>query len=163
MSHTDTTKCATVATVDERVARLYQVKPTMGKALDLTEVATLTNGHESEHERRRPDMMGGPGVRSAPGGSGIAGGPHLATPSETGKEESRRFAREVAAWLVDRPERTDGRTLNVFAASRFLGMLREELDESKANHIELRQGEFAQMPVNELRTHSALIGALSLR
>ncbi len=163
MQNQNQNKRIIVATVDERIARLYEARPTQGKALDLKEVATLTNGHENEHERGRPDMMGGPGVRSGPGGSGIAGGPHLATPNETGKEESRRFAREVAAWLTNRPERTDGQTLNVFAASRFLGMLRDELDMPKTDHIELKQGEFTQMPVNELRTHSALLGALSLK
>jgi protein required for attachment to host cells len=163
MLNQNDSKRAVVATVDERVARLYEVRPTQGKALDLREVATLTNSHENEHERGRPDMMGGPGIRSAAGGSGVAGGPHLATPSETGKEESRRFAREVAGWLVDRPERAEGQTLNVFAAARFLGMLRDELDGSKTNHIELKQAELAQMPIHELRTHSALLGALSLK
>lgn len=163
MPNQNESKRAIVATVDERVARLYEARPTQGKALDLKEVATLTNSHENQHERGRPDMMGGPGIRSAPGGSGIAGGPHLATPSETGKEESRRFAREVAAWLSDRPECADGQTLKVFAAARFLGMLRDEFEGAKANHIELKQGEFTQMPVSELRTHSALLGALSLK
>ncbi|MFI4882203.1 MAG: host attachment protein [Phycisphaerales bacterium JB064] len=155
-------KRAMVAAVDERVARLYEAKPTLGKAIDLHEIASITNSHEREHERTRPDMMGGPGIRSAPGGSGIAGGPHLATPAESSREESRRFAKEVANWLRDRPERTSGDQLCVFAASRFLGMLRDEFKGPNANHIELREGEYAQMPVRELREHSAFREALPL-
>ena len=60
-------KHAAIALVDQRVAKLISAKPTRGKALDLTEVATITNSHEDEHERSRPDMMAGPGKRSAPG------------------------------------------------------------------------------------------------
>ena len=146
---------AAIVTVDERVARLYLARPTLGKALDLQEVVSITNQHENEHERTRQDMMGGPGIRSAPGGSGIAGGPHLAAHTETSREESRRFAREVAEWLRERSERTDGTHLRVFAAARILGMLRDELQGSRTAHIELKEGEYAQMPLNELREHAA--------
>jgi protein required for attachment to host cells len=153
---------AAIALVDQRVAKMFQARPTQGKALDLTEVAMITNGHENEHERSRPDMMSGPGKRSAQGGTGVVGGPHMVQDRGAEAEEDRRFAREVAAWLASRPERTKGDRLQVFAPRRFMGLLREQLDESKTRHIDLKDGEYAQMPTNELRTHSALREALPL-
>lgn len=155
-------KHAAIALVDQRVAKLISAKPTRGKALDLTEVATITNSHEDEHERSRPDMMAGPGKRSAPGGTGVVGGPHMVQDKGAEAEEDRRFAREVASWLTDRPERTTGDRLRVFASRKFLGLLREQLDPARAAHIELHDGEYAQMPTNELRTHSTLRDALPL-
>lgn len=149
-------KRAVVATADERSARLLEVGPTLGKALDVRELAALHNGHEREHERSRPDMMPGPGIRSAPAGMGAAGGPHMAEPSDFEREEARRFAREVARWLEERPERTRGDRLVVFSAPRFLGMLREAINGAGGKHLELREGELAQMPLQELREHAAL-------
>lgn len=162
MAHDTSTKRAAIAVVDHRVARIYSAGPTRGKALDLAEVDTLTNGHENEHQRTRPDMMPGPGKRSGPAGSGMVGAPHMVNDNAAGAEEDRRFAREVAAWLAARPERTGGDRLQVFASKRFLGKLRDELDGPNASHVELKDGEFAQMPESELRTHSALRQALSL-
>ena len=160
---TQPTKNAAVALVDQRVARVLIARPTQGKALDLTEAASISNQHENEHQRNRPDMLGGPGKRGAEAGTGVVGGPHMVNDTQgTETEEDRRFAREVAAWLADRPERTKGDRLQVFAAKRFLGMLREQLDPHRTAHIELKEGEFAQMPDNELRTHSALRNVLPL-
>lgn len=161
---TQPTKNAAVALVDQRVARVLIARPTQGKALNLTEAASISNQHENEHDRTRPDMLGGPGKRSAEGGTGVVGGPHMVNDTQgTEAEEDRRFAREVAAWLADRPERTDGDRLQVFAPKRFLGMLREQLDPHRTAHIDLKDGEFAQMPDSELRTHSALREALPLQ
>ncbi|MFI4917464.1 MAG: host attachment protein [Phycisphaerales bacterium JB060] len=161
---TQSTKSAAVALVDQRVARVLIARPTQGKALDLTEAASISNQHENEHQRNRPDMLGGPGKRGAEAGTGVVGGPHMVNDTQgTEAEEDRRFAREVAAWLAGRPERTNGDRLQVFASKRFLGMLRDQLDGNNASHIELNDGEYAQMPASELRTHSALREALPLR
>lgn len=155
---------AAIALVDQRIARILIARPTQGKALDLTEAASITNAHEHEHERTRPDMLSGPGKRSGPVGSGAAGAPHMVNDNHgTEREEDRRFAREVAAWLAGRSERTDGDRLQVFVSRRFLGMLRDQLDQNNASHVELKDGAFAQMPDSELRTHSALREALPLR
>ncbi|MEQ9095570.1 MAG: host attachment protein [Phycisphaerales bacterium] len=157
-------KSAAVAVVDQRVAKLLIARPTMGKAIDLTETASITNGHDDEHERTRPDMLSGPGKRGAEAGTGVVGGPHMVNDTQgTEAEEDRRFAREVAAWLAGRSERTDGQRLKVFASRRFLGMLRDQLDPNNTGHIELKDGEFAQMPHAELRTHAALRTALPFK
>ena len=42
-------------------------------------------------------------------------------------------------------------------------MLRDEFKGPNADHIELREGEYAQMPVRELREHSAFRDALPLK
>lgn len=160
MAHDTSTKRAAIAVVDHRVARVYSAGPTQGKALDLTQLDTLENGHENEHQRSRPDMMPGPGKRAGPAGSGVVGAPHMVNDNAAAAEEDRRFAREAAAWLAARPERTKGDRLRVFASKRFLGRLRDELDGSNASHIELKDGEYAQMPERELRTHSAFREAL---
>ena len=162
MAPNTTTKRAAIAVVDHRIARVYSAGPTQGKALDLAEVDTLANGHENEHERTRPDMMPGPGKRSGPAGSGVVGAPHMVNDDTAEAEEDRRFAREVAQWLTARPERTEGDRLRVFASKRFLGILRNELDGPNASHVELKNGEFAQMPESELRTHTAIREALPL-
>ncbi|MEQ8317502.1 MAG: host attachment protein [Phycisphaerales bacterium] len=162
-STTESSKSAAVVLADQRVARVLIARPTQGKALDLTEADSISNDHEGVHQRTRPDMLSGPGKRGAEAGSGVVGGPHTVNNSEdTQAEEDRRFAREVASWLADRPERTDGDRLQVFASRRFLGMLRDQLDPNKASHVELSDGEYAQMPDSELRTHAALRRALPL-
>jgi len=155
------THSSAIALVDNRVAKLLIAQPTQGSALDLREIASISNEHAGEHQRNRPDMAKGPGKRSAEGGSGVVGGPHMVNDAHgTEEEETRRFAREVAAWLADRSERTDGQRLHVFASRNFLGELRKQLDGKNARHVELSDGEYAQMPQAELRTHSAIRDAL---
>lgn len=141
-----------IVTADGRVARLYAATPTPGGSVQLRQVETISNEHEGEHERRRPDMLDGPGIRHAPAGL-VAGAPHFASPRGTEEEEMRRFAREVARWVGRRL--TDG-GVTIFAASRLLGMLREELGAG----ADLREAELAQMPVSELQDHPAVRGAV---
>lgn len=152
-----------LVTVDERIARLYEAKPRRDKAVDLREVQTLQNRHENEHERGRPDMMAGPGKRSAAAGLGADGGPHFVNVADSGEEESRRFAREVARWLAEQAEHANGGRLVVFSAARFLGLLRDEVKAPLATRIEYKAIELAQMPISELREHRALREALRIR
>lgn len=141
-----------IVTVDERIARLYAGSPTPGGSVQLTQVDSIENRHEEEHQRGRPDMLPGPGHRNAQAGvpGAGSGAPHFATPRETGKEESRRFAREVKSWLGKVRQDSDG--VSIFAATRFLGLLRKELGDA----ADIREAELAQMPERELQDHPAI-------
>lgn len=146
-----------IVTADSRVARLYAARPTPGGSVQLRQIDSIRNEHEEEHERRRPDMLEGPGRRNAPAGLG-PGVPHFASPRETEEEEEemRRFAREVAQWLGRVRRQAGGGGVTIFAASRFLGMLRKELGPD----ADLREAELAQMPEHELQDHRAIRDAV---
>jgi hypothetical protein len=138
-------------TADGRRAALFSCHAVPGGRLHVDPLRHVENAHEAEHEHHRPLALGrGPSANAAQ---------HFAGHGHADEEEQRRFAREVAAWLGDATRELRLDRVEVFAASRFLGLLRDEMGDlgGKAG---LREGELAQLEPGELAEHPALRRAL---
>ena len=71
----------------------------------------------------------------------------------------RRFAREVADWLTHAVKELGVHHIGIFAASRFLGLLRQELGDL-SKQADLHEGELTRLRPQELSTHPAIVHAL---
>lgn len=80
--------------------------------------------------------------------------PHFADFGHTAEEEDKRFVREVRDWLS--AKRSDHGDLRMFASSRLFGMLRAD----PPRGVTIEEGEFAQMPINELSSHRRIVSEL---
>ncbi|MDX2116336.1 MAG: host attachment protein [Planctomycetota bacterium] len=143
-------------TADERVARLFSCTRTPAGTPHVYEIASIQNGHEMEHERGRPDMLSG-GAR-APGAGGSPF-PHLAAWKDTEAEENRRFAREVSRWLTSESAERKFDRPRIFAASRFLGLLRKEMPDG----ADLYEAELTRLQPGALAKHPAVKEAFPWR
>jgi hypothetical protein len=118
----------------------------------LEEQPALINLWEEDHERGRPSMLQrGPGT--AP--------PHEAGFGHEEEEEHRRFAHDVVKWLEKQTRRTGSEPLVVFAASRFLGLLRASLPESLARRVVTLDKELSGLTPAALAEHPAVTGVLA--
>jgi protein required for attachment to host cells len=144
-----------VLTADERYAHLYTARPAAdGKRWQLERHDSLESRWEDYHEHRRPTMMDGPPTSASTQHS-------TQSYSEMEQqEESRRFARDIHRWLGEalKKEHDDGEII-VFAASRFLSPLRNELS-SLGDRATLHQAELTRLRPAELAKHPAVTEAL---
>jgi protein required for attachment to host cells len=137
---------------DERHARLYSCQRVAGPRWHVDERKTLENRWENYHERHRPYALGrGPTSNAAQ---------HFASSGHEPEEEHRRFAREVGEWMRRLAKELGIEHLRVFAAARFLGMLRDELGDVGAQ-VDLHEGELTRLSSHELSTHPAIVKALA--
>lgn len=148
-----------IVTADARAAHLYSCMRTPRGELRLDLVRSLENGHEGEHERHRPNLIGGGERRGALGRSSGNAAPHSVSPGHEVEEEHRRFVREVKGWLNHAERELNARHVTVFAAPRVLGMLREQIGTMNSN-AHLREGELTQLSPQELSVHPAVKKAL---
>jgi protein required for attachment to host cells len=141
-----------LATVDERQARLFRCTPTMRGTWRLEETHSLRSPWEEDHERRRPAILGR-GPETMP--------PHEAAFGHEEEEERRRFARDVADWLRKHAPPSGADPLLVFAAPRFLGLMREGAAELDRVAIRLMESELSRLHPHELAEHPAVVALLS--
>lgn len=105
---------------------------------------------EDDHEHHRPSVLGR--------GPQECAKQRYASFGHEREEEKRRFARDVRAWLSRLESELDARPAAIFAAPRFLGLLREELTGEAGEH--LREGELTSLRPSELAVHPAVVGVL---
>lgn len=140
-----------IVTSDERRAAMFSCRKVHGGRWHVEPHSSLENRWEDSHEHHRPSALGrGPSANAAQ---------HFASTGHADEEEHRRFAREVEAWLAHAIKALGLTLVSVFAAPRFLGLLRE--DHAKLGGIvELHGGEFTRLRAQELAEHPAIRAVL---
>ncbi len=144
-----------IVTADARQAHLFSCKHTPGGDLHLDLVRSLQNGHENEHEHRRPSLLGGGERRGGVGHASAGAAPHSVSVGHEVEEEHRRFVREVKGWLHHAERELGVEQVTVFGASKMLGMLREMVGDLSAG-VQLREGELTRLTAQELSKHPAV-------
>jgi len=140
-----------IVTADERQAHLYSCRKVAGRQWHLDRKRSLESRWEHYHEEHRPSALGrGPTANAAQ---------HFASIGHEPEEEHLRFARDVVEWLPRAMEEFGIDHIRLFAASRFLGLLRKELGALGAQ-VELHESELTRLQAHELATHAAIIQAL---
>lgn len=150
-----------LVTVDGRRANLFTCSKTDGGKLHIGHVRSLENGHEREHERHRPSMLGGAEQRGG-NRSGANAAPHSASPGHGAEEELLRFIREVNDWLRHASVElgmSAGR-VSVFAPPRCLGLLRNQMGDLDSKNMDLLEGELTRLSPQELSEHQAVKDAM---
>jgi len=146
-----TQKAHWIVTADERHTHLYSCQKVAGARWHIDQRKTLENRWENYHEHHRPYSLGrGPSANAAQ---------HFASLGHEVEEEHRRFAREVSDWLTHAIKEFGVEHISIFAASRFLGLLRQELGDL-SKQADLHEGELTQLRSHELSTHPAIVNAL---
>jgi protein required for attachment to host cells len=147
-----------IVTCDERHAFLFCCQrvpalrlPDGGRHWHVEQQKHLKNRWEHYHEEHRPFALGrGPTANAAQ---------HFASIGHEPEEEHRRFARQVADWLTQVMNELGVDRISIFAAPRFLGLLRQELGDL-SKHVDLHEGELTRLQPHELSTHPAIVNAL---
>lgn len=151
-----------IVTTDSRRASLFSCEKTPGGELHLTQVRSIENTHEAEHERHRPDSMGGAERRGSMTSSGAAAAPHNVAQGHTEEEEHRRFAREVGAWLGGVAKEVGDGRVSIFAPARLLGLLRSEFPTVAGGAApDFREAELNHLRPGELALHPAVLEAVT--
>ena len=132
-----------IALTDARRARLIRLHLRDDGNWAGEEVGEIINSFEQDHERHRPDMLG----RSPAGGFSTA---------NTGREvdeQHRRFAAQIAEWLLNEHRKGQFARLELFASPRFLGTLREKLPHQLRSIIEDHDKDLSMLSMNDVITH----------
>ncbi|MCE9618967.1 MAG: host attachment protein [Planctomycetes bacterium] len=140
-----------IATVDERHATLFSCTMVPGKRWHIEKKNSTQNTWENSHEMHRPNTLGG--------GSKTNSVQHSGSFGHEKDEENLRFAREVGTWLKDAAKKHASEHICIFAASRFLGLLRKEMG-SHDGRIDLHECELTHLQPQELSVHPTVLAAL---
>lgn len=144
-------KSVRIIACDERGAAAFDASLVWPARVHVERRAELRSPWEDFHERGRPGRLGqGPSANAVQ---------HYADEHREPLELSRRFARDVAAWIEaqrrDAGADQGATAMPVFAARRFLGHLRRALDDGD-RRIDLRDGELRTMSPADLARHPAI-------
>jgi protein required for attachment to host cells len=140
-----------IMTSDERCAILFLCQRVPPGHWHIEQRKSLENRWEHYHEAHRPSALGrGPSANAAQ---------HFASLGHEVEEEHRRFAREVSDWLTHAITEFGVEHISIFAASRFLGLLRQELGDL-GTQADLLEGELTRLRPSELSIHPAVVNAL---
>jgi len=145
-------KSIRIIVCDERGAAAYEASLAWPARVHLEKRGELRSPWEEFHERGRPSRLGqGPSANAVQ---------RYADEHREPLEQSRRFARDVAAWIER--QRADARAAGgaagsaqpvpVFAAPRFLGHLRQAFG-GVDGRVDLRVGELRTMSEAQLSRH----------
>lgn len=135
-----------IALCDARCARILRAHAEWPDRTRLEQTAELRNPWEDFHEHGRPMMLGrGPSANASQ---------HFADEHREPVELERRFARETARWLCEQSALDHGPIVGVFAATRFLGHLREVWDEAGLD-APLMRGELCGLLPHQVAAHPA--------
>lgn len=145
-----------IVTADNRRAALFACRRLPGGGMHVEQLRTIENEHEGEHERHRPALLGGAERRGGRGHSSARAAPQSISLGHEVEEEQRRFAREVRDWLANASRELSLGRVNVFAAPRFLGLLRDQMGD-RNNTAVLHEGELTHLRPHELATHPAVL------
>lgn len=113
----------------------------------------LLSRWEDFHEQHRPSMVGfGPSANARQ---------HFAHGGHEREELSRRFAREVAAWIRQSMDHEPERSVIVFSAPRFLGDLRDALADrrdpaDRRAEAHLFRNELSGLRASEVAAHPSV-------
>lgn len=141
-----------LATVDGRSAKLLSCSHTPQGELSLHLERSITNTHEKDHEQHRPSSLGGAERRSSISKSSASAAPHPASSGHEAEEEQHRFSHEVANWLDLARRELGFERACIFAAPRFLGLLRPHIDAS----TDLHEAELTHLSPQQLARHPAV-------
>jgi protein required for attachment to host cells len=141
-----------ILTVDERKSQLYSCHFEAGNRWHVEQVRSLANPWENYHEHHRPNALGrGPTANAAQ---------HYAASEHEPEEEHRRFAKEVANWLARATQELNIVHIDIFAASRFLGLLHRELGYLE-KIARTHQAELTRVSASDLATHPVVLSVLN--
>lgn len=141
------------AAVDERKARLFSCTRTSGGALHVEELAAMRSAWEDSHERGRPSVLKR-GPASFP--------PQEVDNGRSASEETRHFAKDVAAWLREHAVESGEEPLIVFSAPRFLGVLRATAPDLNG-FARFVEGELTPLRPSELAEHPMITKHVAVR
>lgn len=143
---------ARIAVCDVRSASTFGAHLEWPERLHLDPLERLESPWRDFHEHHRPSRLGmGPKANAAQ---------HFADEHHEPEEMSRRFARQVAEWIRESARR-EPPLVAVFAATRFLGDLRDALG-ARGGGPELFRGELCGLHASEIAAHPA-VHALLMR
>ena len=141
---------ARIAVCDARSASIFSAHLEWPARLHLDQLDRIESPWRDFHEHHRPSRLGmGPKANAAQ---------HFADEHHEPEEMSRRFARQVAEWIRTSARR-EPPLLAVFAATRFLGDLRDALG-ARGGGPELFRGELCGLHASEVAAHPAVHGLL---
>jgi hypothetical protein len=158
-----------IVTTDSRHAKIYSWQRTPGGEVHIEELRAIRNEHEAEHERGRPSELG-ISHTGAPG----RGVPQGGAQGHTSEEEHRKFARELigrGGWLCRTIEELQAERVHLFAATRFLGLLREVMATQPGRgcgraieeHVEFHDADLTHLKPHELAVHPAVVRLAELK
>lgn len=140
-----------IVTLGSRRARLIEAKPVPAGRWHAEQVDEIRNEWEDYHEHGRPEGLSkGRGTLAKSEGYSFAAG------SRDEEEMRRRFARDVAAWLVRKLDRRDIETVDLFGPASLLRELRERLPRRVNGRIRAHQGQLNPIRVSDLPRHAAV-------
>ncbi len=141
----NTTRELWVVVADRLRARLLHGTATRHGQVHLDEVADLgTDAMASA--RGRPTRLSQPG-RSGPF-------------EQSHEHEIEHFARQIGAWLATQLPARSIAHCALFAPTHLIGALRQALDPKVAGKVTEHTGELAQMSLDELARHPAIVALL---
>ena len=142
-----------IMTADERHATLYSCQKVAGARWHIELHKAMENRWEDYRDHGRPSALGrGPTANAAQ---------HFASLGHEEEEEHLRFAREVGDWLAHATKELGVDHISIFAAPKFLGLLRGELGRLNKK-AELHEAELTRLRPSELVNHPAIVKALNL-
>ncbi len=135
-----------ILTADGKRATLFSLAMTPEGELNAESRLTLEWHPTVEHEHHRPSILGGRanGMR------------HFASHGHDDEEAMRRFTREVITWIGGFEDELEIAQLDVFGPSRFLGLLRIQLEghpHRLRTRVDLHQCELAGLGAEQLAKH----------
>ena len=145
-----------IVTADERLATLHSCNtvksggPVPGSRWDIEPVKSFEGQFGHFHDQ--PHHNHANTLGHAATGNTVQ---HQTAHGRDDAEEHRHFARDVSAWLTNAVKELDIECVHVFAARRFLGLLREIMGDLYG-HVILHEGEFTRLTPHKLAEHPAI-------
>lgn len=148
-----------VVTADARHATLFGCHRRADHSLALEQVSAIENPHEAEHERHRPNLLGGAERKGALARSAAHAAPHSVAEGHAAEEEQRRFAREIGKWLRTTVPQPPNEPVILFAPPRYVQLLREQLVDWEPP-ADIRTGNLAHLQTHDLAAHPLVLDAV---
>jgi protein required for attachment to host cells len=145
-----------IVTADSRQAALFSCRRTPGGELHIDRERLLEAVEPGQREHHRPDHLSGGERRASVSHSSAHAAAQGVSIGHEVEEDQKRFARQVRDWLGRARRDLGADRIVVFAAPRFLGLLREQIGPP----VDLREGSLTSMSTAQLAEHPAVRGAL---
>ena len=146
-----------IVVADSRRASLYACQPAPGRGWRLKAYTRIDTALPVS---RRPSPANDAERDAVVACSHARAVPCMIAVQHTEGEEQRRFAREVAAWLVGAQLNVHARHVTVFAPAEFLASLHDAM-RNRVPSSDLREAELTRLRPHELAAHPSVVSALA--
>ena len=143
-----------VITINFRQANLLSCHRVPNHGWHADQQATLDNPWEDFHEHDRPSILGQGGVDGS--------AKRTASVGHEQEELHNRFATDVCRWMKKVTQESKIESVNVFAPSRVLGLIREQLADLSTQAI-FHDCDIANLKPSEIATHPTVVRSLEPR